>query len=185
MSMRERELSRRHRALVRKLELCPPLDLDSLRERLSVVRGKPLVFVAVSLPVPGPSGQWVPGAEMDLVTYQKDTTPLHQEHIILHEIGHIICGHDNVPIGRGAVSALCRGEQEGLEELRASIEANANPDEMHRSHYGDAKEWEAETVATIIREKAGLHEAVYGTAPIDTRLTDLDDTLRNDRRWLL
>lgn len=72
-----------------------------------------------------------------------------------------------------------------MDEFVHSITTESKPGELHRTHYSERMEWEAESVATAILESAGLYESIYGTMPIDSRTADLNDALYDDRRWLL
>ncbi|MER7406717.1 hypothetical protein ABT373_30670 [Streptomyces sp. NPDC000070] len=71
-----------------------------------------------------PSGMWVATAQADYVLYEEQTSPMHQRHIILHEIGHMVCGHPSA-----AGIAL-------------------------RMRYSDRQEQEAELMASLIMETA-------------------------------
>src|SRR6185436_10468256 len=41
----------------------------------------------------GPCGVWLSLPEVDYVFYEPETSQLHREHIILHELGHLLCEH--------------------------------------------------------------------------------------------
>ncbi len=41
----------------------------------------------------GACGLWLGTDNADYVFYEARTAPLHREHIILHEIGHVLCDH--------------------------------------------------------------------------------------------
>jgi len=51
-----------------------------------------IVCVAKRLP-PSLSGAWLAANEQDYVFFEKDTVKLHQTHIQLHELSHILLGH--------------------------------------------------------------------------------------------
>jgi hypothetical protein len=42
----------------------------------------------------------------DIILEEQRTSAPHQEHIALHEIGHILCGHDDAATGLGREEAL-------------------------------------------------------------------------------
>ncbi|WP_162562076.1 ImmA/IrrE family metallo-endopeptidase [Salinispora vitiensis] len=41
----------------------------------------------------GVCGLWVTTATKDYIAFERQTSPAHQDHIVLHELGHILCGH--------------------------------------------------------------------------------------------
>lgn len=89
-------------------------------------------------------GLWVGTASVDYVFYEAQTTPLHREHIVLHELGHILFGHHslegedadgNLPTVLGRTNYTTRQEQEA--EMLASMirirTSNAGPRPADRS----------------------------------------------------
>ncbi|MBO0803330.1 MAG: hypothetical protein J2P25_09705 [Nocardiopsaceae bacterium] len=143
--MPERQLRRHCRGLLRDLGIRPPLDVGQLCARLGEHRGKPIRLRPAPIPVPGPFGIWiaVPGA--DHILFQQETTRAHQDHIILHEVGHIIARHGS--------------DEEDAEILRA-LYPDVDPEMVRRmtrrTSYETAQEREAETVATIILQWASV-----------------------------
>ncbi|MEB3371321.1 hypothetical protein [Saccharopolyspora mangrovi] len=141
------QLRRGVKSLLRELELDAPLDVRELCNRLGQRRGRPIKLRAYPLPAPGVFGLWIGTADADYILYQRDTTVAHQEHIILHEIGHIISGH---------------GSDEADDDIWQQIFPNIPPEivlrALRRDGYGPAFEREAEMVATVIKEWATLLE---------------------------
>jgi len=137
--------------LLAELDIQPPLDVVTLCHRLGQQRGKPIRLVAYRIPVPGPFGMWVRSSTTDYVLYQQETTKIHQDHIILHEIGHVLAGH---------------GSDEGDDALmKELLEASSLPPDvirraLRRTAYETEQEREAETVATIILEWASVVDSV-------------------------
>lgn len=138
-------LRRGVKQLLRELELEAPLDVRVLCERLAQRRGRPIKLVAYPLPVPGAFGLWVGTADADYILYQRNTTTAHQEHIILHEVGHIISGH---------------GSDENDDDIWGQLFPDIPPEmvrrALRREGYGLTIEREAEMVATVIKEWATL-----------------------------
>ncbi len=167
--MSDRSLRKRCRALLRELDIRPPLDVRKLCGRLARQRGRPIRLVAHPITVPGPFGLWFMTASMDVIFYQRDTTRPHQDHIILHEIGHIIADHPS------AVGDLSPAERP----------AGATG-VLRRTCYDSAHEREAELIATYILEWASVLNPLHPSArrPADAGLERLDSSLSHHHGWL-
>lgn len=87
-----RQLRYQCRRLLRDLQLPQPFSVEALIKRLAVQRGRPLhVRPLPGDPIPGgPYGLWLVTADADCIFYERRTSPLHREHIVLHEIGHML-----------------------------------------------------------------------------------------------
>lgn len=98
-------------ALVAALDLPAPFDLAVMCERIGARRGKPVVLMATPMAMGGGlCGLWMGTAKGDHVFYEQDTSPLHQQHIVFHELGHILRQHTPTrwrpPSSRQRASAL-------------------------------------------------------------------------------
>ena len=140
-------LRRGVKQLLRELDLDTPLDVRVLCDRLAQRRGRPIRLMPYPLPAPGVFGLWMGTEKADYILYQKETTPAHQDHIILHEVGHIISDHSS---------------DEADEDIWNQLFPDMSPELIHRmlrrDGYGPAYEREAEMVATVIKEWATLIE---------------------------
>ncbi|SDG08388.1 protein of unknown function [Lentzea fradiae] len=147
--MAERDLRRRCRRLLNDLGIQPPLDVAELCRRVGEQRGRPVRLVAHPIPVPGPYGVWIATASADYIVYQRETSKAHQNHIILHELGHLLAGHTG-------------DEQDNavLEGLYPDLDPEAVRRALRRTSYDTEHEREAETVATIILEWASVLDQV-------------------------
>jgi hypothetical protein len=90
-------------------------------------------------------GVWVAGTTTDYIFFEQATSRLHQEHIILHEIGHILCGHRPTPLLDEEYSLLLLPDLD-VEMVRRVL--------RRRSYSGD-QEQEAELLASLILKPAG------------------------------
>ena len=139
------ELRRSVKALLRDLDMAPPLDVHQLCDRLSQYRGRPIRLVPRRLPTPGAFGLWIATADTDWILYQRDTTAAHQDHIVLHEVGHIVSGHPS---------------NETDDDLWSQLFPDIPPEVVHRAlrrdGYDAAYEHEAEMAATVIKDWASL-----------------------------
>ena len=173
--MSDRRLRKRCRALLRELDVRPPLDVRELCERLARQRGRPIRLVAHPIKVPGPFGLWFMTATMDVIFYQRETTRPHQDHIILHEIGHIIADHPSD-----------EGDDQAWDALEEDDRPSGTTRALRRTCYDSTYEREAELIATFILEWASvlnpLHPAGRPTGA--AHVERLDSSLSHHRGWL-
>lgn len=81
-------------------------------------------------------------ARADYVLYQSKTSRLHQDHIVLHEIGHMLCGHESGRTGEEAISsALPHLDPKMVQQV------------LCRDHYTSSEEEEAEIIASIVLDQ--------------------------------
>jgi hypothetical protein len=92
----------------------------------------------------GPCGLWVATSSADYLFFERNTSPLHQEHIILHEASHILCGHESQPISEGDLPVLLFPDLRP-ETIRYVLE---------RGSYSRYEECEAELMASLLVERA-------------------------------
>lgn len=132
MPYRNLSLRRRCEMILGHMDLTHPFSLDALCARIADRRGRPIRLH----PLPreaaesGVCGLWVGTETMDYVFYEAHTTPLHREHIVLHELGHILFGHHSL-----------EGEENG----------GLAPVVLGRTNYTTRQEQEAEMLASMIR----------------------------------
>ncbi|MGW1838529.1 hypothetical protein [Streptomyces sp. NPDC002067] len=89
-----------------------------------------------------PSGLWLATDHEDYVLYDARTSPLHQEHIILHEIGHLVSDHRSP------------GEEQHLYRRIDLADPASVRQALPRARYSDMQEQEAEMIASLILEGA-------------------------------
>ncbi|REK85350.1 ImmA/IrrE family metallo-endopeptidase [Streptomyces inhibens] len=142
--MSSRAVNRRCRALVRDLEITSPLDVRALCDRVAQHTGRPIRLESISLPPDGPCGLWVAVGETDYIFYEQETSPLHQEHIIAHELGHVLCDH--------RTSAVV-GEESSLLIL-PNLDPRMVQRVLRRTQYNSVEEQEAEVIASLILQEA-------------------------------
>ncbi|WP_405487049.1 hypothetical protein [Streptomyces sp. NBC_00096] len=164
--MRHPQLSLRKRceSILSRLELPHPFSLDGLCDRIAEQRGRPIRLH----PLPkeaaesGVCGLWVGTASVDYVFYEAQTTPLHREHIVLHEIGHILFGHHSLE----------------AEEAGGDV-----PTVLGRTNYTTRQEREAEMLASMIRIRTGSRGPHLGHgAPGRDTLARLESAMGYERR---
>ncbi|MGW5400128.1 hypothetical protein [Streptomyces sp. NPDC003952] len=190
----ERDLHRLIRRELQDLGVTPPLDVDELCQALSRRRGRPLYLREAPLPKPGPSGMWVEYDDYDVILYQQETTRLHQDHIKLHEIGHILVAENERAAEKttdGPTEEVSTVDSE--EETAVFVEGWATmlpvfaPETIkrvaRRCSYDDGEECSVELVATIILEWSSLLD---GSTPLsdDPSLRRVEAALGDRRGWL-
>ncbi|MDP8928183.1 MAG: hypothetical protein M3O70_06295, partial [Actinomycetota bacterium] len=79
----------RQRCMLRlnELPLPVPFDITSFCDLLVPHRGRPIVLHPMTSQA-GICGSWIATPDADHIFYERDTSPLHQEHIIVHELSH-------------------------------------------------------------------------------------------------
>ncbi|MFF3556224.1 regulator component [Streptomyces tsukubensis] len=113
-----------------------------LRDAVAALRGKPIILKPLKTLglLDAPCGIRLETEEADLLFYEAGTSPLHQNHILAHEISHIICDHPGtLELDEDAVRAI-----------------GFNPTMVQRmsgrTSYATEDEREAEVMATVIRQ---------------------------------
>jgi hypothetical protein len=126
------------------LELPVPFTIDAFCVNLGRDRGRPVRLRTIPADVDTPCGLWVSTGDGDYVFHQTATSPLHQEHIILHELAHMIFDHTRAG--------------DSSEDLRRELLPDLDPKVvgrvLARTSYDSLQEQEAETLADLIGAQA-------------------------------
>ncbi|MFD7711344.1 toxin [Streptomyces sp. NPDC059786] len=130
---------------IAELELPEVADVAELCRYLGESRGRPITLVPMPMPASHPCGMWVAARDEDLIFYDANTTSAHQEHIILHELGHIICCH------RGAGWL----DEASARLLFPNLDPDLVRDMLLRATYDDVQEQEAEIIAYLLSQRVG------------------------------
>lgn len=137
-----RRLRSRCAYLVAGLEIPDPFDVDAFCAQIAAARGREIRRVARPL-ADGLYGLWCATATYDLVVCESRTSPLHQIHILLHELSHLLCGHHPAPVMDDELSRL----------LLPDLDPGLVRQVLGRTRYSDVEEREAELVASLILER--------------------------------
>ena len=148
-----RSIRRRCESRFAGLSLPVPFDPLTLVDRVGEQRGRPIVVRPVPGLGPGTMGIWlaVTSPPVDVIAYAPGTTRLHRDHIILHELSHILCGH---------APRFYDSELAGI--LFPDIQARVVRGMLQRASYSDEEELEAEVLATLIQAGASSRPADVG-----------------------
>lgn len=159
--------------MLRELDIRPPLDVRQLCRRFGEARGRPIRLLSHPIPVPGPFGVWIATDTEDYILYQTETTKAHQDHIVLHELGHILAGHESDEQDDDLLRGL-------YPDLAPEVVRRA----LRRTAYDNDHELEAEMVATIILDWASVLDPV-AAQPSDGRAVRRIESALGDRMgWL-
>ncbi|MDH6575836.1 ImmA/IrrE family metallo-endopeptidase [Kitasatospora sp. MAP5-34] len=154
VNWRRRALWRRCRRIAGSVLLPEPFDLTTLAVTLSRRVGRPVEFVPLRRGEFGPCGLLVTTDRAEYIGYPGDTTPLHQRHIVLHEVGHLLCGHrGESSLGPGTAKAL-------LPNLPGELVRRV----LGRDVYSEVEEREAELFASLVLHRAARERAAAPSA---------------------
>lgn len=159
------------------LPLPTPWDLHTFIDELAEARGRPIQLRRVStVESESPCGALVSLADRDVIGYMP-STPLHEEHIILHEVGHLVCGHSDTKLADSPMVAALVPDLPP--ELIQSV--------LGRSAFDAVAEQQAELVASLYLYRAGRAPApMRGMRKLDARsgrtLREIQATFDSARR---
>ncbi|MGW7140240.1 hypothetical protein [Streptomyces xanthophaeus] len=148
------DIDARFAGILKDLDIPHPLDVERLCASISEQRGRPLHL----LPLPeavgaeaGVCGLWLGLGDADIVFYEAATSRVHQTHIILHELAHMLLDHGRLDDGSGSED----GGGSGLAVL-AGLFPDLDPSMVNRmlargrTDYSAVEEQQAELLATLI-----------------------------------
>jgi hypothetical protein len=131
---------------LRGLRIPRPFDAESLCRRVGECLGRQITLVAVPMPGGAPSGLTFFTDTGHVIAYEQRTSQVHRDHIVAHELGHVLLGHRSFALDDVGATRLL------LPTLRPAL--------VHRvlrraGSYGPQAEQEAEMMATVLLEEAG------------------------------
>jgi hypothetical protein len=159
---------RRCMVVLQDLELPNPFDLGAFCDNLARQRGRGLHLhpFHVSISAPLPCGVYLSLRDDDHIFFDGRTSPLHRDHIVLHEISHMLLGH-------GTDSRL----HETIGRLMPSIDQRTIETMLARTSYSTEHEQEAELLATLIAGSATSRATPAGATDATPILDHLHTTL--------
>ncbi|WP_435612823.1 hypothetical protein [Streptomyces sp. bgisy159] len=140
-----------------------PLTIDALCAAIERRHGRPLTLS----PLPEDAGAtahlcglWISLGHADHIFYETSTSDLHQRHIILHELSHLLLDHttpgheDDGDGGGGGV-----GHLPGMESLFPDLDPAMVRRLLARGRtdYTELQEQQAELMATLIHQRSAGH----------------------------
>ncbi len=119
-----------------------PFDLDQFCRNVARRRGRRLQLRSIpGLSTSSPCGLWISVPTADYIFFDPNTSALHAEHIVLHELGHILCNH----------TIATDVENSTLARLLPDLDPRTVARVLGRVRYTTAQEREAELLASLIR----------------------------------
>jgi hypothetical protein len=139
---------------LRELTLPEPFSLERLRQALQFERGRPLFIRPwpATRPSDAPLAIWVASDQADMILYAPDVTPTHREHIILHEIAHILLDHK------------LSDDEDATRVLLPDLDPAVVHRILGRTSFDSRQEQEAELLATMIVQEVRRRIAMTGVA---------------------
>jgi hypothetical protein len=164
------ELRRRSERVLAPVVVPDPFDLDAFCRQLAGQRGRPLHVMPLpdTAGVTGPCGAWAATDKADYLFYDSAAAPVHRELIVLHEVGHLLGGHEP----ESADPPLLAGDAAAADTVLAQwaqwipdLSPEAVRHVLGRNSYTTRQEQEAEMIATLILARGSRSPAGPVSAP--------------------
>lgn len=153
-----RQCARQVEVIERAVGIPDPWSVNVFLDALERFRGRDVDLCAVSW-TPGEStGAWACYPDHDVIAYAANTSPLHQDMIILHEVGHLLFAH------RGR----CLLAVDDVQRLAPDLRPAAFVHLLDRAQ-GVVEEHEAEMLATLILRRVATRRS-HASAGVGTDL---------------
>jgi hypothetical protein len=146
-----RAVRRRCESTLRSVSVPSPFDIRVFAATVSARRGRSIYLLPKSASV-GPCGVWLAMPSADYVFFENATSPLHREHIILHELGHLLRDHAPTEVI----------DDRALRLLLPTLDLDVIRRVIGRTSYSAVEEQEAEMIASLV-----LDRVEFRTAPRD------------------
>ncbi len=155
---------RRCKAKLQGLDLPVPFDIHAFCQALEIRRGRQIRLCPVDTRT-GPCGLWVATTGTDYLFYEQATTRLHQDHIRLHELGHLVFNHHSGEVLDEELAGVLGLDVELIRRMLA------------RTTYSTDEEQEAEVFATLVLERA-VRDPLPSQRPADPEIAGVVDRLQ-------
>lgn len=135
---------RRLTRLISGVTIPPTGDSSALCRAVAERLDRPVQLLPMPLPADAPCGIVISTPHAHYVAYDDRTSPLHQRHIVAHELGHLLAGHAARPVGS---SDLARLLMPTLDPALVTSVLGRVPG------YDERAEWEAEFIAGLLHRR--------------------------------
>lgn len=145
---------RRLTRLVARLPVPVSADIEALCLAVAQSLDRPVRLIALPLPADAPCGLVITTKSAHHIAYDDQTTPLHQRHIVAHELGHLLAQHNTSTVLDADAASL----------LMPTLDPQMVLAVLTRLPGYDAKaEWEAEFIADLLWRHTSRRPADTGT----------------------
>jgi hypothetical protein len=151
------------------VKLPEPFDAEAFVASLAARRGRPIELMPVSAPRRGPCGLLMSTERADYILFPTNTTALHRRHILLHEVGHLLCGHVGSDAGADGIAIDAAAGRELMPSLSPELIRRV----LGRTTYSEVEEREAELLASLIAQRVGREDGVHSPAAPDEQDSDI------------
>ncbi|MEU8828022.1 hypothetical protein [Streptomyces sp. NPDC048636] len=166
--MRVGRIRRRCKQLINELGLPASTDLPGLCALVAERVGRPVHLVPMSLGGVV-SGMTASTDEGFWVFYELRTSPWHQIHIVLHEIGHLLLGHEQDP---AVTEDALRMWTPSVDVTTAMRRLGMTPGFARHHCYDNLTERETEVLGTLLMERVVPTSPDHGL-PLQGRAAEL------------
>ncbi|MBF6194912.1 hypothetical protein [Nocardia implantans] len=145
----------RFRSLTRDLPIPHPWNLQAYLDAVAEHRGRSISLWPIDTALLAGtgcgtgSGLWIAKQDSDVIVYGADTTEWHAEHIIVHELGHMLLGHGPEQ-HRPGEPTTSTPTVAAVADLLPSISPESIAHVLGRTDYGTMRERDAETFADMV-----------------------------------
>lgn len=137
--------------LIRTLPIPEPFDVPIFLSRLADRRGRRIELMPADLPTIPLCGMLISTDEADYIFHAVDATPLHTQHIDMHEVGHLLLGHpSDIDVASGLQARPDLAEQDTVRTLLPSLSPALIRRVLGRTTYSHSDEREAELFASLL-----------------------------------
>ncbi|MFI7313262.1 ImmA/IrrE family metallo-endopeptidase [Streptomyces hygroscopicus] len=166
--MRVGRMRRRCKQLIKELGVPASTDLPGLCDIVARRVGRPVHMVPMSLGGVV-SGMTASTDEDYWIFYEVRTSPWHQIHIVLHEIGHLLLGHEQDP---AVTEDALRMWTPSVDVTTAMRRLGMTPDFARHHCYDNLAERETEVLGTLLMEHVVPASPDHGL-PLQGRAAEL------------
>ncbi|WP_166196016.1 hypothetical protein [Metallococcus carri] len=150
----------RYASVLREVGVPEPFDVDLFCANVAAQRGRRVQLHELPVGIGRVCGLYVSLPAVDHVYYATGTSPRHQQHIIEHELMHLLFEHGGL---RGFSTDV-------LERLLPGLDPGLVRAALARGGYSDPEEREAETLASLVMDHARGAPPGMGGDPVAARI---------------
>ncbi|MFI6029429.1 hypothetical protein [Amycolatopsis magusensis] len=159
------EATARCEQLIETLPLQRPFVLEQFLATLAEQRGKRIELISSNLGIESPCGMLISTVEADYIYCGTTLSPLHQQHTVMHEVGHLLFDHC-AGVGCGDTPTLAGGD--ALAMLMPTLSPELVRRVLGRSLHRCSHEREAELFASLVLARvSGSGETSAAGVPAD------------------